>query len=168
MKSDRITKMYEGLSNKELALLSFQYLSEMNELECERVAGAVPVKSYICREVEYRQWLDGFFNLSAQFGIEHWRTKYRNLASTMALRFALEANDIDKINSMLDAHSLCETRLLALDHALVAVCDEHGIDANSVRRLAGVEPFAPMHADLKPDAAYQTEMQINLTRLLMI
>ncbi len=166
MRQDRISKMYEGLSNKELAILSFQYMTDMNELESERVAGAVPVKSYICRDVEYRRWLDGLFNMSAQFAIEHWRTNYRNLASTMSLRFAFEANDIDKVISMLEVHSICETRLLALDHALEAVCNEHGIDANSVRRLAGVEPFAPMCANLKPNQEYQAEMQINLARLL--
>jgi hypothetical protein len=55
--------------------------------------------------------------------------------------------------------------LLALDRALLTICEEHGIDPDAVRRMAGADPFNPVYT-LEPDAEYQATMQANLSRLL--
>lgn len=164
MKESRINKMYEKLTNKERAVLAFRYLSDANELELKRVEGSVPIKTYDCPDVEYQFWFDGFFNMAALWSIEHWKVYSRSLTALVALH--LMDNQLDKVKSMLDAHAIWESRLLALDCALLSVCEEHGIDPDAVRRLAGTEVFSPMSADLKPDAEYQVAMRANMARLL--
>ncbi len=172
MKQDRIAKLYEGLTNKERAALAFRYMTDTNELELERVASAVPMKIYKCRDMEYQGWLNGFADMAALWAIEHWQTYSRMLAALVALHLTIACKkldhkelDKDEIQAMMDAHKKWESHLLALDRALLAICEEHGIDPDAVRRMAGADPFDPVYA-LEPDAEYQSTMQANLSRLL--
>ncbi len=165
MKQDRIAKLYEGLTNKERAALAFRYLTEANALEVERVAAAVPLKVYKCRDMEFRRWLDAFTDMAALWSIEHWQTYSRKLAAQVELHVMFANKEKGKVRVMIEAHEKWESHLLALDRALLAICQEHGIDPDAVRRMAGADPFDPMYA-LEPDAEYQATMQANLSRLL--
>lgn len=165
MKQDRIAKLYEGLTNKERAALAFRHMTAVNELELERVAAAVPTKTYECPDMEYQRWLNGFADMAAMWAIEHWKTYSRKLAALGALHLMIARKELDKVQAMMDAHEKWESHLLALDRALLAICEEHGIDPDAVRRMAGADPFEPVYA-LEPDAEYQATMQANLSRLL--
>lgn len=166
MKQDRISKMYEGLSSKELAVLSFHCMTDMNELERERVAGAVPVKAYICPDLIYRRWLDGLCNMASLYAIEYWHLYSRSLEATVAMHVMEEANLMDKAKSAFEASTIWKSRLLALDCALLIVSEEYGIDPDAVRSMAGSKHIIPMRADIKPDAAHQAELQKNMEGLL--
>lgn len=165
MKRDRIAKLYEGLTNKERAVLAFHYMTDINELELERVAAAVPMKTYECSDMEYRQWLNSLADMAALWAIEHWKTYSSKLAALGALHLMIARNELDEVQAMMDAHEKWESHLLALDCALLAICEEHGVDPAAVRRMAGANPFDPVSA-LEPDAEYQATMQTNLSRLL--
>ena len=165
MKQDRIAKLYEGLTNKERAALAFHYMTDTNELELERVAAAVPMKLYECPDMEYQRWLNGFADMAALWAIEHWQTYSRRLAALGALHLMIARKELGKVQAMMDAHEKWESHLLALDRALLTICEEHGIDPDAVRRMAGADPFDPVYA-LEPDAEYQATMQANLSRLL--
>lgn len=162
---DRIAKLYEGLTNKERAALAFRYLIDTNELELERVSAAVPMKTYKCPDMEYRLWLGSFFDMAAMWAIEHWQTVSRMLNALVTLHVMIACKELDKVPPMLDAVEKWESNLLALDRALLAICEEHGIDPDAVRRLAGAVPFEPVRA-LEPNAEYQATMQTNLSRTL--
>ncbi len=69
-KTDRVTKLYDKLTAKELASLTFSYLAEANEVELDRVAGAVPQATYRCIDADFRRWFDGFVHLASFCGIE--------------------------------------------------------------------------------------------------
>lgn len=164
MNQNRVTKMYDGLTNKERAALAFHYLTDANELELKRVEASVPVKLYRCPDLDYLDWLDSFFNMAALWAIEHWQMYSRSLTALVALH--INCDNLEKEKSIIEVHAIWESRLLALDCALLVVCDEHGIDPNRVRRLAGTKAFSPMSARTKPDADYQADMQVCLARLL--
>src|SRR5574338_509983 len=165
MKQDRIAKLYERLTNKERAALAFRYMTDINELELERVAAAVPMKTYQCPDMEYQRWLDGFACMAALWAIEHWQTFSRKLAALGAMHIMIARKEPEKAQAMIEAHEKWESRLLALDRALLAICEEHGLDPDAVRRMAGADPFTPLYA-LEPDAEYQETMQASLSRLL--
>lgn len=165
MKQDRIAKLYEGLTNKERAALAFRYMTDTNKLELERVAAAVPMKIYKCPDMEYKRWLNGFADMAALWAILHWQTYSQKLAALGTLYLMIVRKERDKIQAMMDEHEKWESRLLALDRALLAICEEHGIDPDAVRRMAGADPFDPVYA-LEPDAEYRSTMQANLSRLL--
>jgi hypothetical protein len=164
MKQDRITKLYGKLTNKERAALAFHHLTNVNEAELERVVATVPRETYECLDMEYRRWLNGFFDMGALWAIEHWRSYSRKLAALGEL-FLMARKEPDKVQDMWDTHEECESYLLALDRALLTVCEEHGIDPDAVRRMAGADPFVPMFA-MEPSAEHQATMRKNLSRLL--
>lgn len=166
MKHDRITKLYEGLNNRERAALSLSYLIGGDELELGRVIAAVPVKTYRCLDFEYRQWLDSFFSLASLWTGEHWRTRTRLMAALAAFHIHHARKEADKVADMLMLFERLESRLLALDRALLAICQEHGIDPEAVREYAGAEPFVPCYGERKLDVEYQEIIQVNLTRAL--
>jgi len=166
MRPDPIAKLYRGLNNKERAALAFRYLTDTNELELNRVVAAVPLKAYTGVDAEYRAWFDGFFNLACLWSIEHGKAETRYFAALAGIHLMLSAGDIDKAKTMLEANMHWESCLLALDRALGAVCAEHGIDPDAVRRLAGVKSFVPMFDDVAVDEGYQAAMQADLSRLL--
>ena len=166
MKQDNVAKMYRLLTNKERAALAFRYMADANELEIERVAAAVPWKSYEGPDIEFKNWINGFFALANYWGLTHWQLYARKLAALGSIHILFNQNERDKADLAIDAHSHWEARLLALDLALLSICEENGIDPNAVRRLADAEPYFPILSDLASDAEFQAEMLANFNRLL--
>jgi len=162
--TDGITKLYGNLSNKELAALTFHHLTDANEIELRRIESVVPFKTYRCRDLEYRDRLDGIFNVAALYSIEHWRIYACSLEALVASH--VNAGDSQKEQQTLDAMESWQSRLLALDAALKSVCIEHGISEEAIRRLAGAEEIAPVRPRLRADESYEEEMKIFLSRLL--
>jgi len=165
---DRLTKAYRGLNADQLAALAFHYMTDTNKLEFERVSSAVPVKTYTCPDVDYLARLDNFTRFSAFWAIEHWRLRCRKAEMLAAALAGLRRGDDEKTDALIEAHEQAENYLLALDAALVAICQGKGIDPADVRKMAGAAPFKPMRGDIEADAEYQTDMQANLARLLEV
>ena len=166
MKSNGITKLYAELTNKERAALSFRYMTEGNELEFDRILATVPRFTYRCHDFEYRNWLDAFFNVWHIWAIEHWQCRYRAVAAMYGAQIRLRQERMGDVSKYLDAHELWESRLLALDAALEAVCEEHGIDVDAMRGLTETEAYRPVFRDLKPDSEYQKRMQDDFRSLI--
>lgn len=166
MKKDSITKLYENISNAERAVLAFHYMTSLDGLELDRVVGSVPVKTYELLDIEFRQKLDGICNVATLFAIEHWRVYAHSLFAIVAMHIFMEADELEKARSMIEANKLWESRLLGLDHAFLAICEECGLDSEAARWIAGAEAFVPMCADLKTDEKYQEEMKANFLQLL--
>lgn len=162
MKPDRVTKLYDSLNNKELAVMAFHYLVDGNDMEFERVASAVQWDSYRCADMEYRLWLDGLMHMASFWAIEYWQAHCWRIASMSGSQLAETMGRSEEARAFATAHELWESRLLALDRALEAVCAEHRIDASAVRKQAGAEPFTPGRAGLAADPEYQTAMQESL------
>ncbi len=155
MKQDRIAKAYEGLNNKELATLAFHYLTNTNQVEMARVGDAVPKKLYKCKDAEFVRWYECFFDMAGLWSIEHWR------AYALMLEARVEMEGKEKLGRM-------ESRLLAVDAAMLAVCEEHGIDPEGLQRMAGDCVFTATSKDMMPDADHQAEMYVNFGQLLLL
>jgi hypothetical protein len=139
-----------------------------DELEIERVKSAVSWKSYDCIDFDYREWVDGFIHMASYWAIQHWQLCSRQMGTLALLHLLLKREKEDQAEEAMIQLKLFESRLLALDRALEAVCEEHGLDIQAARNLAGTQPFDPMLPDLTPDAAYQEDIQAKLSRCLPI
>ena len=163
MKLDQISKIYEGLTNKERAALSFRYIMDANDLELTRVTDTVEFKSYRCHDIEYRCWVQGFFTLASLWGLIHWQ-QHSSLMATIALRYATivdnTESDLDEVNARMVFY---KRRLIALDGALLKVCEEHSLDHHAIMKYAGAEPSAENYGELLPDMEYQDEMVSSLS-----
>lgn len=166
MKQDRIAKLYAGLTNKELAALTFRHLTNANAPEVARVAAAVPRKHYRGPDAEFQQLLDGTFNMAAYWAIQYWKMQTHRLAAHCTVLMAQREESREAVAAALDEYQRCESRLLALDGALLAICKTHGIDPDAVRKLAGAEACDPIFTGLLPDTEFQTVSQANLTLVL--
>jgi len=166
MKADPIAKMYEGLNGKEQALLAFKYLTANNKLEMLRVGDAVPSHKYICKDYEFTKWYDNFFNLAALWSVEHWKAYAIMLEVRVDLLRELRYKNNEEVMPTVKKFGRMEARLLAVDAAMLAVFNEHGIDPTCAYLMAGSEAFTPESKDMIPDANYQAEMHKNFSCLL--
>jgi hypothetical protein len=166
MKVDRIAKAYEGLNNKELANLAFHYITNTNQVEMGRIADAVPRKTYKCKDAEFVRWYESFFDMAAFWSIEHWKAYGRMMEARVEFLIMLKNKIYDEAQLLLEVFRRMESRLLAVDAAMLTVCEEHGIDADGVQRLAGGYVFTATSADMIPDADCQAEMHANFGLLL--
>ena len=97
-------------------------------------------------------------DLATAYGLEYWQT----LAKYLSLLPKLQAGTDEP---PIHAAECLAFRLSALDKALVASCQEQGIDAEWVRQTAQVVDGLPM-LKLEPDAALVGEMKAKLLKVV--
>lgn len=167
MKPDRITKLYDALTNKERAILSFHHLGGPDG-EIQRILATVPRQAYEGPNHEYREWIHGITSLVSIWAIEHWQLRCAAVAAMSGASIARHAGDearADKFNKQLWS---LESYLLGLDRALEDVCNGHGIDAAAVRKQADTEPYRPIIESDKliANPEYREELRARLSQLL--
>ena len=111
-----VTKIYAGLSEKELAAIAFEHLTSSNRTELERVADSVPRATYNMPTMEYIRWYDRFFDFSCLWGLYHWRSYAKSLAALTAVHFFAEEGTGDhSIFCFCDLVSRNASRLYAVE-----------------------------------------------------
>jgi hypothetical protein len=139
MIKDPISKLYKHMSSKELALLAFANLANRDELEQARIIDAVPRHTYSCLDATFSEYLDRVFNMACCWSIQYWQCQARLMAANGCLLAHLkDKDDIQQWaldDEIRDHHA---RRLAAVEVALVELCQEHGIDIEAVKQIAGI------------------------------
>jgi len=165
MKQTSINKIYENLSNKELANLVFNTIPSKNTQKIDKLVSLVPIKKYSCVDFEYRDHLDRILRMAYTWSIWHWQLKSElNAKFSVWLMRVIVAEE--SISTTLEDYQECESRLLALDLALDEICSKNGIDASTVRKLANTEPFCEADSKLVFDEEFKIEIEDKLSGLL--
>lgn len=163
MKTKNFEKLYPALSNKERAILAFNFYTEKNDLEIRRVESSVSRKTYTCPDIEYQDWLDGMFHLSLLWGLHHWR-----LSSQLMSYLNIMGRHDDNLKAYQVRETaakifLIQAQLLALDKALLSLCEQHHFEAEAIFKMAMATPFEPINLDVLPDNKFYEEMSVNLS-----
>jgi hypothetical protein len=158
MKTDRVTKMYDKLTNKERAVLAFRYMLDMNETEIERIEATVPHHTYRGMDLEYQSWRHVLVSLAFMWAIEYWQFYVRKVAAIAAALRIAGRGEPEEEEARFDMVAHWSARLVALDRALDAVCEEHGFDAECIRKLAGAGTLPPLLDDIASDEDFQAEV----------
>jgi hypothetical protein len=167
MNPDRVTKLYASLTNKERATLAFQYLTDRNTQEVEKVKASIPCKNYRCPDIEYEKWFDAIWDMSSLYAIEHWTLQARKYMAFFKSWMLRRKNDyVHEADEAFDEFILGDEYIRALDCALVSVCTEYGISVEAVKKLADTGTFPVRHPDLQPDEKKKAEFVEMLSRLL--
>lgn len=166
MKTDRITKMYENLTSKEKALLSFHYSATGNTTEADRITAMVPWKTYKMRDAEFLDWLHAVHHVAEFWGWQHWKMQAKRLAALGGILVMQQREDYDRLEAFTEAFELWEACLLALDAATESVCGQHGIDPRTIRALSDGDRFRSLSTGLAPDAEYLAEVGAGLAGIL--
>lgn len=115
----RSTKLYNDLSNKQKAILTFQNLTELNADEVPIIAGTVERKEYSQRHIEYTDQVETLYSVASLWGIAYWQQKY--LEATCLLLVAEQGTDLAA-----SRYREVEARVTALHYALQEFCNTHG------------------------------------------
>ena len=166
MTPNRITKLYDSLTTKQRAALVFNHSGDSNEVEIRRISATIPVISYRSRDPEYFCWLNYFFEMASTWAITHWRGRCATLAAMWSGYTSTRQHNYTGAETSFQEAQQGEGRLMALDDALDAVCNDHGIDPAAVRRLAGTERYCPLKEGVSVDLAYREQVRMTLSGIL--
>lgn len=163
MRVNRITELYEGLSSRELALMAFNRLGEMDPAEINRIADVVPRRTYTGMDSDFREWAQRLTDVAAVWGFTYWRLRCQCLACLVAMYAPSGLAEEASARA-----AALERKLIAHDNVLVEICEAHGIDPDAVRRYSDAKPYEPLlEADvLEPDADYAATLRSELLGLL--
>jgi len=140
MKSDSITRSYSALSPRTQANLVWLYSSRGDELEVSRIMEAIPRVALQGPPIEYLLWSHSLIRLVAWWGLQHWQARNRHTAAMGGLLVA----DGKQALQLQSALAESEATLLALDTALDEAAGNHGIDADTVRKVSAAARFEPL------------------------
>jgi hypothetical protein len=166
MKKKSISKLYRDLANKEKANLAFVYRTESNEAEFRRIYASVPRAIFEGPSPEYSDWYNSIFAMASWWAIQHWKAHSNMGAASLAIHVFLnidndepDSKDAKEMaRNSLDASIRWESKVLALDRALDAICKEHGIDAQAVRRMAQTDRYDKALSFVKSNDNYEREV----------
>jgi hypothetical protein len=153
MTKDPIAKMYKHLTAQELALLAFASLANRNELEQARIYDAVPRRTYSCLDAGFTQHLDRVFNMACFWAIQYWQCQTRIMAAR-TLWLTAKGEQHWQADEALYRH---QRRQAAIEAALTEICQEHGIDIEAVKQIAGITSDLADNADPDPDYLAQVK-----------
>ena len=163
MTKDPIAKMYKHLSTQELALLAFSSLANGDELEQARIADAVPRRTYSCLDAGFTQHLDRVFNMACCWAIQYWQCQTRTIAAR-AWWLTAKGDRHWQADEALYRH---RRRQAAIKAALMEICQEHGIDNEAVKQIAGITSDFADNGDHDPDPDYLVQMKSNMLGVLI-
>lgn len=133
MKESRTTKLYNGLSGRELAAVAFFHTAEQNQIEIDRLLSVVPRRNYSCLDAAFTEYSDHFASVVIFWGSEYWRKLFMHTAAL------LETYHTD--GEQLKIWERIDTTAAALDtwHAVLSAwCERHNLDLDAAYKIAGV------------------------------
>lgn len=153
-----ITNLYQGLSNKEKAVLSFE-ASKTNSNEFSRIKNSVKSEIVEMKEHEYRSWLIKLNIFSSTWSMLHFKENEKYLVA-MAVFYSGEAEEDateEQQSAVFIQIQQQKARLCAIDNALEHLCNKHGLSTESVRKYADIEIFFTAD-EASPDIEYQNQL----------
>lgn len=171
MKSES-TNLYKAMTPCELGAVAFHYCTkEGSERELERIAHAVPHRSYRGPDITFKTSLEAYTEFAVVWGLGHWQLRYRAMAamgSMIALR--CQKSEARALQQTINALWRTEAELLAMDAVLEDLCPDHGLDPADVRRITDTEPYQPVITSDKliANPEYRETMRTRLSALLPI
>lgn len=168
MKNDPITKLYIGLTDKERAALAFSYAMQQNEVERRRIESVMPMQQFTGLPFEYRCWIYNLQNIAMLYAIEHWRLVAHIQTCAAGAMVMLKSDDEKEWRPVVERHAQLEAELLSLETALDAVCTTHGLDPDTMRRMAGTTYYEISRPGLTPDADFLAGVRASFSELMEV
>ncbi|MGZ8190888.1 MAG: hypothetical protein ACXWTS_06620 [Methylococcaceae bacterium] len=145
MKLAHVNKLYDKLTPKEQANLSFEAILRRDDAELQAIEAHVPLQTYQHHHYDYRSRSCGLFMMAMFYGTTYWKTRTLIIANHES-RENLES-------------------LAAIDIAMKAVCTQLNVDFDAIRTMAQCE-HEPLMTDLaKPELIAEfTEMFMGMVK----
>ena len=162
MKRDPIAKIYDKLTPKQQAALAFNHLLTGNEAETNKVVDAVGYKNYRCKDLDFQGQFESYRVMVLLWTVEYWQLYAQKLELLVRLKVHTSRKDWVKADEAHDQLEHLGACLSAIDSALKAVCEVQGLDAGTIRLMAGCRQLAAA----APDAEHEAEVREQLERIV--
>jgi len=160
MKQNTITKLYDTLTNAERAALVFSHACRRDVAEIDRIVRSVPMKLYEMPDAEYTLRNEGITYMALHYGQEYWRL-YCGVAAAIGVIYHDKHSEHiseelreEAFNKMKEL----EGRRLALEGAMLVMCNELHLNPDDVRLFSSASPVSTIF-NHEPDEEYQAEME---------
>jgi len=168
MIKDPLSKLYQHMTNQELALLAFANLANNDPLEDARIRDAIPRRTYQSLDMAFIQYLDNVLNMAFCWSIQYWQCKARQMAANGFLIANLHSKtkslDFEQLALDDDMVIRYAQQLAALEVALEQICHEYHIDIKTVQQIAGITT-ATTHK-ITPDTDYLAHIKSEMCGVL--
>lgn len=140
MRKNDVTKLYEKMTVKERAKMAFESLCYGDTESAKKIAISVPRYTYRMADYEFKNPLDGYFQVAHIWSSEYWKS-YAKMVAIIGLQASKLSQNVDYQddieNEELDRlHSLWEHRLFALGVILKALEKSHNISIETLPQFA--------------------------------
>ncbi|QPK63284.1 hypothetical protein IVG45_21175 [Methylomonas sp. LL1] len=129
MKPAQVNKLYSKLTPHEQAALVIEAAARLDEREADAIMEQVERKHYIATHADYTRRIHGLTALIGQYGIEYWKNRALML---IACEHAEQGSQQAEDSAL---KFLAKT--LALESAIVEVCNRLKVDIKAIKIMAG-------------------------------
>jgi hypothetical protein len=123
MTPKQVHRLYDGLTPTEQANMVFAAVVRRDTAEAETILSRVEIGSYRATHADYRRQLLGLQSLAHVYGLEYWRIR------------ALMLYAVETPGAVESAERFLQ-KTLALEVALVDICDRFKVDITAIKTLA--------------------------------
>jgi hypothetical protein len=132
MKRSNIDQIYAKLTPTEQAALAFESLGRHDKAETEMIVRTVVTQAYRCPDWAFRRRLMDLINLGRYYGLLYWKTR-------TFLTVAYSQSQLKKDSSSQAGLFEWLERLLAMEVALIQVCQTLNVNVTTVRQYGHCE-----------------------------
>jgi hypothetical protein len=144
MTPKQVHRLYDGLTPTEQANMVFAAVARRDTAEAETILSRVEIGSYRATHADYRRQLLALQALASVYGLEYWKVR-------AVMLYACETAGAE------EAAERFLQKTLALEVALVDICDRFNVDITAIKTMAQCLDTEAAKQPL-PRAAADTEL----------
>lgn len=138
MTTAAITRIYEKLPPRKLAVLAVNAAVSQDGDELDRIIAACPRKTYTCPDIAFEFTKDALTTTLLTLGLEWWRDMTLAQTSRCGLMHAIAAKDSDETQKWLANCQKWTGLANTVDAAIHTICEESGVDEDAVRKWLNI------------------------------
>ncbi len=136
---NRISRLYDTLTNRERAILVFKHLVDGDKEEAGRVSRSVPLKDYRCSDYEYERLYDGIWDMGRAYEATYWFLEAMASRRFSGGIYFGKHGEAEKSEKAFQDFFEYAMEAQALDAALEDICEEQGLDVSVMRKFSGTD-----------------------------
>lgn len=140
---------------KDKALIAFHHIANGEGEKVEAIQSTIGMKDYTCIDFDFTSPLSCAIVFSSVWGVEYWKNSAIKTASdNRYLVDKLVGAEIPSLEALAAEQLLFEGRAMAIDEALLSICQIYGFYPDDVRKLVGAAKHERINPEAKPDEMY--------------
>ena len=153
---------------KEKAQIAFHHIANGEPWKAEAIQNTVEAKDYRLGDLEFSSPLSCCILFASIWSTEYWKNMALQQTDKAKYFFdVLQGNPVPTSVELEARLASFEGRALAIDEALVTICQVYGIYPDDVRKMAAnAVAYKPVGKNAKADTAYKAQLIEHFTSMM--